>query len=167
MLPSRRVKQAEDAARKLASEISVPAMTKVLQQPPSLLTRQQEGLLLNSLHTLKKLDAAVLAAGTADTVQLLDAVLRQQAAQSVGTLVVWAQQQPEQLTCTSTTARLPSHASLSAEMGVPAGVWMLGWTVLSNMFAKAMSLDKSSASFKRIVTTTTDQLERSGRSRRA
>jgi hypothetical protein len=164
MSPARRVKQAEDAARKLASLLSIPATAQVLQHVlPSSINTQQREHLIHAIHALKKLTAALQEACTADTVQVLNAVLRQHVARSIGLLVAWAQQQPEQLIAMTASGVMPQDHSLATWVCVAGHVWELGWVALDSMFSMSFTMDKNSASHHRIATNITEQLESSGR----
>lgn len=93
---AKRINQAKDAAHTLSSQLHSPFIFSLLQGPPLLTKQAAEQLrkcskaVLDLARLLQDADAAV--AG-----QLLDAVLRQHAVRSAGTLVAWVQKQPEQL----------------------------------------------------------------------
>jgi hypothetical protein len=141
-------------------------MTQVLQQAPNLNNRQQAEQLAITLPAMKQTAAVIRKAGTAGATQVLSAVLRQQAAFNAGTLVVWAQQRPEQLwgrKCTEQQAQGSGHTRLA--LSIIACIWMDGVFLLEEILSKAFTLDSSSATASRIVTSITEQLERSGEGR--
>jgi hypothetical protein len=152
---SRRVKEAEDAACKLASQLRSPVMTQVLQRPPAVLCSLQEVEQLSKLWQVsERLCQALQETHMAETAHMLDAVLQQQAAHSAGTVLVWAQQQPEQL-LTTITAGL--H-------GVESTAWLYGVRLIDKVITAARTLQDSSSTLTgRIVMRLTEQLEQSGR----
>jgi hypothetical protein len=171
MPPSTRVRKAEDAARKLTDQLRSPVMLGMLQHaPPVGFPDRQQAVQLPSIWTLQsQLVAALKETGSAETVQVLSALLRQQAARSVGTLVAWAQQQPDQLyTMAGLNALAPQGHSPGAVVLNAAGTsWWSGLEVLDRMLVSAITLDSSSTSAHQIVTTMTEQLEQSGKGLRA
>jgi hypothetical protein len=96
MRPARRIKQAEELAVRLRVLLSGSTMSQLLQHPPpAALTAEQEAQLLSCSNLMSQLTTALDEASSLST-QLIDAVLKQQAAYHVGSLVAWVQQQPEQ-----------------------------------------------------------------------
>jgi hypothetical protein len=141
-------------------------MTQVLQQEPKLLNNQQADLLFSLFQTLSNIDHAARGSGTSDSVQVLNALLQQRAARHTGTLVAWAQQQPELLYNMNTIEQPPDVAASTWPMlTVPGGIWLLGWTMLVSIMVKAAALDVRDASARSIITTLTEQLEQSVRDR--
>jgi hypothetical protein len=141
-------------------------MSKVLQQMPSTINRKQEEQLFNCIRVVYALNDALEKAGAAETVRLLDALLQQHAARSAGTLIAWAQQEPEQLISITAIEQPAQTADSTVSISNTERVWVYGWKLLDSIIAKIVVLDSSSTATHRIVTTTTEQLEQSGGVRR-
>jgi hypothetical protein len=158
--------------------------------PVGLSSRQQAEQLQVSWNVTSQLHDILQATCAAEIMQVLSAVLQQQTVCSVGALVAWAQQQPEQLciiiimlpnqAIASTPEQPEQLCKLPAMMAVlnamaPQGLspgtvalgvagtsWHNGFGLLDSMLVKATTLDSSSASTHHILTTITEQLEQSG-----
>jgi hypothetical protein len=139
-------------------------MTRLLQQaPPAVLTEQQATQLYSTSRALQQLAGATQETDTAETVQILSAVLQQQAARDAGILMAWTQQQPEQLFGTTTEGpRSQQNYPPTIDLGVAAASWCCGAEFLGSMLVKARTLDSSSQSTHSIVSAITEQLNQSG-----
>jgi hypothetical protein len=112
---------AEAAARKLRMLLNSTSVSQLLQQPPpAAATGHKAGTVASCCDALQQLDAALSDqhAAAAGTAQIVQAVLQQKAAQSVGTLLSWVLQQPQQLqlakveTCTAVQQHEPEAVFL-------------------------------------------------------
>jgi hypothetical protein len=91
----------------------------------------------------------------AEALQVLQAVLQQQAARSAGIVLVWANQGPEQLSSTFDAAYTTTNADSKC--------WYVWVEILLSILTKATTLDSSSAMMDGFITTITEQLDQSGR----
>jgi hypothetical protein len=164
VLPAARMR-AEDAACELSEQISSPFMAQMLQRsPPAEITdREQAQQVASYCWILTQLYLALEQTGTAETAQVLSAVLEQQAS-SVGRMVAWGQQQPALLfgALTEWTPQLIEQDQGTTPVSARTPDWGCGVIVLDTMLKKAKTLDRSSASTPGIITTLTEQLEQSG-----
>jgi hypothetical protein len=105
MAPNRRLQQAEKEANKLNKLVTSDNVAQLLQKPPpAAMTAGQAGLLGSCCTAMQQLIAVLpgdtrptSAAEVASADQILRALLAQQAVQSVGVLLDWTLQEPEQL----------------------------------------------------------------------
>lgn len=166
MRPAQRVKRAEDAASKLSRLVRSPQVVQLLQRPPPAQpTAAQQSVLVSYSKSLATLYTALPAdgpnndAGRAVVAQLLRAVLRHQPAQSAGLLMVWTQQQPQQL-----AAMLQSHG-LKPQHGTIHGVWVIGTSLvfrLATLLASCMELSSCRVTTAELSVNLTQQLLQSG-----
>jgi hypothetical protein len=158
------MKQAEEAARKLKALLSSAVMSQLLQPtppagtPPAALTAEQEAQLSRCCTVIDQLQAALDQAPTL-RLQLMDAMLKQKAAYSVGSLVTWVQQQPEKhlLILRSGSAPLDFAAG-----GTAASIWAAGVLLLGHFAAVAMLHCSESAAACSSAADLTQQLDQSG-----
>jgi hypothetical protein len=102
---------------------------------------------------MNTLQTALLETDPAEALQVLHAVLRQQAARSAGTVLMWAHQRPEQLMSKFTT--------LGIEWAADCKCWCTGVSLLESKITQ--TLDSSSATTGNIIKMITEQLEQSGK----
>jgi hypothetical protein len=98
--------------------------------------------------------------------QLVDALLKQQVACSIGTLVTWVQQQPEQLSDLGaiTVAGHQGSAAVTLAAGRPtAPVWAAGVNLLQRFAAVAFLQNTQGAGACSLAATLTQQLDQSGK----
>jgi hypothetical protein len=86
--------------------------------------------------------------------RLVDAMLKQQVACSVGSLVTWVQQQPEQ--------QLLDCRAVPAAGGTPASLWAAGVHLLKSFAFEALLHNSESAGACSLAATLTQQLDQSG-----
>jgi hypothetical protein len=159
MRPTRRIKLAEGVAREITKMLRSSTMSQLLQRTPSaLLTAEHEALLLKCCSLLDQMCAALQADDVGLQLQLLEAVLQQQAVCSAGNLIAWMQQRPEQL--------LPMDSMLSSNATrgsrAAAGSWAAGMNFLDCAAAAAAEQDHQSAAARQMAADMTQQLDQSG-----
>jgi hypothetical protein len=99
--------------------------------------------------------------------QLMDAMLKQQAACSIGSLVVWVQQQPEQqrldLAAVAIAARQGSAPVTCAAGGTTGPIWVAGLHLLGRFAGVAfMDIDERAGACN-LAEKLTQQLDQSGK----
>jgi hypothetical protein len=166
MRPARRIKQAEEAARKLKALLASSILSQLLQRtPPAALTAQQQAQLTSCCDVISQLDAAFQGASSLN-LQLVDAMLRQQVACSIGSLVTWVQQQPEQQLLDLIAAAFVSHQGSApvacAAAGTAASIWVAGVQLLGGFAAVAITQTPESAGACNIAARLTQQVDQSG-----
>jgi hypothetical protein len=165
MRPARRIKQAEEVGRRLKALLSSCSISQLLQRtPPAALTAEQEAH-LSGCFDLISLLSDDLDGATELTTQLVDAMLKQQVASCVGSLVAWVQQQPEQqrldLAATAIAGRQgPVNRSPGSTTGP---VWAAGLHVLGRFAAVAFLHIQDSAGVRNLAENLTQQLDQSGK----
>uniref|UniRef100_A0A383VLF2 MYND-type domain-containing protein n=1 Tax=Tetradesmus obliquus TaxID=3088 RepID=A0A383VLF2_TETOB len=161
----------EAAARRLHALLQSQPASQLLQQPPPAaaadLTHQQQDLLTSSdmllqalLETHKQLHAAAAAPAPG---RALGLVLRQQAARSAGTLLVWLQQRPERLRFDLMQQMLLSGAD--ADAAITAVLWMraCAWLdIMAQGLAIAEQAPQPGCSVAALAAAILQQLEQSG-----
>jgi hypothetical protein len=136
--------------------------------PVGFSSRQQADQLPSFWNVMSQLNATLEATSAVETLQVLNAVLQQQIVRHVGTLVAWAQRQPEQLCklpglMAVWNATVPQGLSAgTAVVGVAGASWYNGLQLLDSMLVQARTLDSTRASSHRIIKSITEQLEQSG-----
>jgi hypothetical protein len=164
MRPARRIKQAEEVARRLKALLSSAIMSQLLQRTPpaaSAFTAEQEAQLSSCGNVIRQL-AAALDEAPSLKVELVDVMLKQQVACSVGSLVMWVQQQPEQLLDVKAAGqgRVPRTSVAGL---IIASVWAAGVDLLKNLARVALLQTSESAGACILTATLTQQLDQSGK----
>jgi hypothetical protein len=165
MRPARRIKHAEEAARRLKALISSPIMSQLLQHtPPAALTAEQAAHLSSCCIVISQLQDSFRGAPLLTT-QLVDALLKQQVAFNVGHLVTWVQQQPEQqlLDLTAVVAVAGRNGSVDISGGRTAHAWAAGVSLLWRIAVAAAEHNAQSMSLCSLAATLTQQLDQSGK----
>jgi hypothetical protein len=165
MRPARRIKQAEELGRSLKALLSGSIISQLLQRtPPAALTAEQEAHLSRCFDLISLLSDDVEGA-TALTTQLVDAMLKQQVASCIGSLVTWVQQQPEQQRLDlAATAIAGRQGSVTCAPGSTTGpVWAAGLHVLGRFAAVAFLHIQDSAGVRNLAENLTQQLDQSGK----
>jgi hypothetical protein len=167
MRPAQRVKQAEEDARRLKSLLSSSFMSQLLQRaPPAALTAEQEAQLSRCCNVIDQLQAALTEAPSLK-LQLTDAMLKQQAACSVGSLLAWVQQEPEQQLLGLRPVAAPGHQGLvlmtRADGGRTASIWASGVHLLGRFAIVACLHSSESTGSCSLAANLTHQLEQSGK----
>jgi hypothetical protein len=160
------MKQAEELARRLKALLSSSILSQLLQRtPPAALTAEQEGQLKRCCDVLNQLEAALHEAPSL-RMQLADAMLKQQAACNIGSVVTWVQQQPEQQLSDLRAVVVPGHqGSVSithAAGGATASVWAAGLHLVESFAVEAYEQNSESVGSCSLATTLTQQLDQSG-----
>jgi hypothetical protein len=145
---------AQDAARKLQTLLSSARVMQLLQQaPPAALTAQQAAVTASCCTAVQQVLNCLRHIEDGETaVQLLSALLRYDAFRSVGTLLVWAQQQPLQLQL--------SLLRVTVAPTTIEGVWVLCYECIRFVVPAIAKLERSSKA--QITAQLTQQLHRSG-----
>jgi hypothetical protein len=126
-------------------------VAQLLQQaPPGSASAEQQRLMTQICSAVRALAASIPqdSASAADA-QLSSGLLHHQAAHSVGVLLTWVQQRPEQL------AAPLQHAGVSVQANTPEGIWIVCIDVLSTLFGLCQPTAKSTVAWSQ-------QLEMSG-----
>jgi hypothetical protein len=167
MRPARRLKQAEEAARKLKALLNSPILSQLLQRtPPTALAAEQEAQQTRCYTVISQLAAAVQEAPSLK-MQLVDAMLKQQVACSVGSLVTWVQQQPEQQLVLRAVAVVVSQGSTPvtcAGGSTTFNVWAAGVHLVEFFAVAAHQHNAQSAGACNLAASLTQQLHQSGKS---
>jgi hypothetical protein len=167
MRPAQRIKQAEEIARSLNSLLSSSIMSQLLQRtPPAAFTAEQEAQLLRCCNLISQLEAAWHEARPLK-MQLFDALLKQQVACSIGRLVAWVQQQPEQQLADFRAVAVAGHQG-SAPATIAAGsasasIWAAGVYLLEHFAVVAFRHNSDSAEACSLAANLTQQLDQSGK----
>jgi hypothetical protein len=159
------MKQAEDVGRRLRALVSSSIVSQLLQRtPPTALTAQQVAELSSCCDVVSHLQAALLEAPSLQT-QLVDATLKQQVACSVGTLITWVQQQPEQQLLDSgavdVAGRQGTTQTTCSDRTAP--LWAAGVNLLGHFAVVACEHNAESAGASSLAANLTQQLDQSGR----
>jgi hypothetical protein len=143
-------------------------MVQLLQHaPPAALTAEQEAQLLYCSNLISLLAVTFHEAPSLEP-QLVDAMLKQQAACSIGSLVTWVQQQPEQQLLDLRVVAAAGHQG-SRPMSCAAGsatttLWAAGVQLLGCFAISALKqIDTDGAAGCSRAGTLTQQLEVSGK----
>jgi hypothetical protein len=136
-------------------------VSQLLQRtPPAVLTAEQEAQLLHCYDVISQL-ADALQGAPPFRMQLVDAMLKQQAACSIGRLVTWVQQQPEQQQL-HVRAMAGSAPVTSAAGSTTAPIWAFGVILLEHFAASAVLHMTDSAGSCNLAANLTQQLDQSG-----
>jgi hypothetical protein len=167
MRPARRLRQAEDVARKMKVLLSSPIISQLLQHsPPAALTAEQEAQLSCCCDVINQLAGALNEAPSL-RLRLVDAMLKQQAGCSIGSVVAWVQQQPEQqllnLTAVTVAGHQGSVPKAFAAGRAPAATWAVGVDVLRHFAVEAAEHNLDSAGACSLAANLTQQLDQSGK----
>jgi hypothetical protein len=167
MRPAQRIKQAEEIARSLKSLLGGSVMSQLLQRTPprpAAFTAEQEAQLLRCCNAISQLEAA-LRETTSPRVQLVDALLKQQVACSIGSLVAWVQQQPEQQLSEmrAGTGHQGSAPATVEAGGAAAAIWAAGVHLLERFAVVATRHNSDSAGACSLAANLTQQLDQSGK----
>jgi hypothetical protein len=165
MRPARRIKQAEEAGRILKALLSSPVISQLLQRtPPAALTAEQEAQLSRCCNVIQQLSGAVDEAPSL-SMQLMDAMLKQQVVCNIGRLVTWVQQQPEQqrldLEAAAAAGRQGSYTYAAGR--TPTIIWAAGVHLLTHFAAVAKMHVRESAEACSLAENLTQQLDQSGK----
>jgi hypothetical protein len=164
MPPNRRLQQAEKAADKLNKLVTSDHIAQLLQEPPpAAMTAGQAGLLGSCCTAMEQLIAVLpgrdrhptSAAEVASAEQILQALLAQQAVQSVGALLDWTLQDPEQL------MQQVGEPAATGAVRTLATTWVNCTECMVGMFSTVMEHGESSR-MAGLATAVTMQLEASG-----
>jgi hypothetical protein len=150
MPTDRRAQRAASAAKDLQSLLQGRAVTQLLQQAPSpgSTSAEQQRLMTQISSALRALAASLPKdAFAAADAQLSSELLHHQAAHSVGVLLTWAQQRPEQIAAGLQRA--------SVQVNTPSGLWIICIDVLRALFGLCRLTAKSTVAWSQ-------QLEMSG-----
>jgi hypothetical protein len=164
MRPAQRVKQAEEAARRLKALLGSSTMAQLLQRtPPAALTAEQKAQLSRCCDVISQLAAAVKDAPSL-RMQVLDAMLKQEAACSAGSLLTWVQQQPEQQLLDVTAVAIAGHQApaAGAVRGTTAAIWVTSVHLVERCAAVALLQVQDSAGGS-LAASLTQQLDHSGK----
>jgi hypothetical protein len=140
-------------------------MSQLLQRtppagtPPAALTAEQGAQLSRCCDVIKQLQAALDAAPML-RLQLMDAMLKQNGAYSVGSLVTWVQQQPEEHLLILRSGSAPVGFAAG---GTAASIWAAGVLLLGHVAAVAMLHCSESAAACSLAADLTQQLDQSGK----
>uniref|UniRef100_A0A383V4W0 MYND-type domain-containing protein n=1 Tax=Tetradesmus obliquus TaxID=3088 RepID=A0A383V4W0_TETOB len=150
-------RQARDAAHTLQQLLSRPSSKQLLQRPPPAapLTAEQAAFATRCCASLEQLGKALPFSGAASDGQILHVLLSEQAACSVGTLLAWLQQRPQQLRL----AQIQVQATPAARNTLKA-VWVESTAVFLGMTVASNSMSASEAA--PLVVELTQQLQQSG-----
>jgi hypothetical protein len=169
MRPAQRIKQAEEIARSLKSLLGGSIMSQLLQHTPprpAAFTAEQEAQLLRCCDVISQLEAAWHEARPL-RLQLLDAMLKQQMACSIGRLVAWVQQQPEQqlsgLKAVAVAGHQGSAPATVAAGSASASIWAAGVYLLEHFAVVAFRHNSDSAEACTLAANLTQQLDQSGK----
>jgi hypothetical protein len=98
--------------------------------------------------------------------QLVDSMLKQQAACSIGSLVSWVQQQPEQqqldVTAVAIAGQQGPAAATFIAASTTASIWAAGVQLMNHFAAAAFRQMAESATARNMAENLTQQLEQSG-----
>jgi hypothetical protein len=139
-------------------------MSQLLQRsPPAAFTAQQTAQLTSCCQLINQLEHALQEAPW----QVADAMLKQQAACSVGSLVTWVQQQPEQQLSTLTAVDLTGRQGPSVlRCEATDFIWAAGVDLLGRIAVAAFEHDSESATpaagGRSLAASLTQQMDRSG-----
>jgi hypothetical protein len=166
MRPARLIKQAEEAARRLKALLSSSIMSQLQHRtPPAAVNAEQEAQLSRCCSVITQLSDAFVDAPSLKK-QLLDAMLKQQVASDIGSLVAWVQQQPEQQRLDLTAVAGAGHQG-SAPVAFAAGaatapIWADGVHLLDHFAAAALHTSPSAGACT-LAKNLTQQLAHSGK----
>jgi hypothetical protein len=161
------MKQAEEGACRLKALLGSTFMSQLLQRgPPAALTAEQEAQLSRCCTVIDQLQVALTEAPSLK-LQLTDAMLKQQAACSVGSLVAWVQQEPEQQLLGLRPVAAPGHQGLvlmtRADGGKTASIWVSGVHLLGRFATVACLHSSESAGPCSLTANLTQQLKQLGK----
>jgi hypothetical protein len=141
-------------------------MSQLLQRtPPAALTAEQEAQLFLCCNLINQL-AAALEEAPSLKMQLVDAMLKQQVACNVGSLVTWVQQQPEQQLVVTAVVGNQGSAPVTCTGGSTTGiVWTAAVHLLAHFAVVAFQHIRESAGACNMAASLTQQLEQSGKAR--
>jgi hypothetical protein len=167
MRPAQRIKQAEEVARRLKALLSSSILSQLLQHaPPAALTAEQDAQLPRCCSVICQLETSLHEAPSLK-LQLVDAVLKQQAACSIGSLFTWVQQQPEQqlsdLGAITVAGHQGSAAVTLAAGRPPASIWTACVNLLHRFAAVAVLQNTQGAGACSLAAALTQQLDQSGK----
>jgi hypothetical protein len=148
---------AEAAARKLRMLLNSTSVSQLLQQPPpAAATGQKASTVAGCCGALRQLYAALQGqrAAAAGSAQILQAVLQQKAAQSVGTLLSWVLQRPQQL-------QVKLGPGTAHQLHEPGAVFLHSCAILHTMTAAVRAAGKA-ADMATACSTMLQQLDQSG-----
>jgi hypothetical protein len=139
-------------------------MSQLLQRaPPATLTAEQQAQLLRCYNVIIQLEAALHEAPSLK-MQLVDAMLKQQVACSVGRLVAWVQQQPVQqqsdVRAVVVVGQQGSAPVTGAAGSTTSNVWAAGVHLVEFFAVVAFLHNPESAE---LTANLTQQLDRSGK----
>jgi hypothetical protein len=166
MRPARRIKQAEEVSRKLKALLSSSVLSQLLQHtPPAALTAEQDAQLSRCSNLISQLAEAFDEEPT-HKIQLMDAMLTQQVACSIGSLITWVQQ-PEQQWLGMRAVAVAGHQGSAPgpfAAGTTAASICAGGVHLFGHFAAAAFLHTlDSAGACNLAARLTQQLDQSGK----
>jgi hypothetical protein len=164
MRPAQRIKQAEEVARRLKALLSGSIMSQLLQRTlPAALTAEQVAQLSSCWNVIDQLQAA-LDKAPALRLQLEDALLKQQVACNIGSLVTWVQQQPQQqLLDVRAVAETGQEGSAQVTWGGRFASIRSAGMLLLGRFAVAVLRDPEAAGACSVTANLTQQLDQSGK----
>lgn len=150
-------RQAREAAHTLQQLLSRPSSKQLLQRPPPAapLTAEQAAFATRCCASLEQLGKALPLSGAASDGQILHVLLSEQAACSVGTLLAWLQQRPQQLRLAQAQVQATPAARNTLE-----AVWVESTAVFLGMTVASNSMSASEAA--PLVVELTQQLQQSG-----
>jgi hypothetical protein len=160
----------EASARQLHVLLQSPAALQLLQHPPPgaaptrCSTPEQHGLIGHSDLLLAEIVEQCEQQDTAAPGRMLGLLLRQQAARSVGTLVAWLQQRPEQLQFSVLQQRIDS-GRVVAERPTTANLFVVACECLKKMTGALVDAAESpqpGCSTAALAAAMLQQLEQSG-----
>jgi hypothetical protein len=147
-------------------------MSQLLQHtPPAALTAEQQAQLSRCCELISQLQAAWHEAPSLK-MQLVAAMLKQQAASNIGSLIAWVQQQPEQqllgldMGAAAAGRQLRSAPVPCAAGGLIASMWAAGVHMLKHFATADADLQRTgeSAGAFSLAASLTQQLDQSGES---
>jgi hypothetical protein len=150
----------------LKALLSKSFVSELLQRtPPASLTAQQQAQLKSCCKVIRQLEDALQDAPSL-RMQLMEAMLEQQAACSIGYLVTWAQQRPKQL-LDIRVVTVAGHQGSAPETAVAgsgtASTWAAGVNLLQCFAVVADQQNSDSAGVCSLAANLTQQLDQSGK----
>jgi hypothetical protein len=163
MRPTQRIKKAEELARRFRALMSSPIMSQFLQcTPPAALTAEQEAHLSRCCSVIWDMTEALSNAPSLK-MQLADAMLKQQVACNIGSVVTWVQQQPEPQLLDSRAVAVAGRQGVAPAGGMIAAVWAAGVHLLERFALVIFAHNSESAGACSMAATLTQQLDQSGK----